>query len=99
MLLTIDIGNTNMVFGIYKGEEMLGSFRLSTSSTATSDEIGILAVSYFERFGYRTEDLKACIIGSVVPQRILNSVFGVHTYYTGNNSHLQRPGCISRVST
>ena len=30
MLLTIDIGNTNMVFGIYKGEEMLGSFRLST---------------------------------------------------------------------
>ena len=68
MLLTIDIGNTNMVFGIYKGEEMLGSFRLSTSSTATSDEIGILAVSYFERFGYRTEDLKACIIGSVVPQ-------------------------------
>ena len=53
MLLTIDIGNTNMVFGIYKGEEMLGSFRLSTNSTATSDELGILAVSYFERFGYR----------------------------------------------
>ena len=51
MLLTIDIGNTNMVFGIYKGEEMLGSFRLSTNSTATSDELGILAVSYFERFG------------------------------------------------
>ena len=49
MLLTIDIGNTNMVFGIFKGEEMLGSFRLSTNSTATSDEVGIMAVSYFER--------------------------------------------------
>lgn len=81
MLLTIDIGNTNMVFGIYKGEEMLGSFRLSTSSTATSDEIGILAVSYFERFGYRTEDLKACIIGSVVPQVMYSVTSAIIKYF------------------
>lgn len=81
MLLTIDIGNTNMVFGIYKGEEMLGSFRLSTNSTATSDELGILAVSYFERFGYRTEDLKACIIGSVVPQVMYSVTSAIIKYF------------------
>ena len=81
MLLTIDIGNTNMVFGIYKGEEMLGSFRLSTHSTATSDELGILAVSYFERFGYRTEDLKACIIGSVVPQVMYSVTSAIIKYF------------------
>ena len=81
MLLTIDIGNTNMVFGIYKGEDMLGSFRLSTNSTATSDELGILAVSYFERFGYRTEDLKACIIGSVVPQVMYSVTSAIIKYF------------------
>ena len=81
MLLIIDIGNTNMVFGIYKGEEMLGSFRLSTNSTATSDELGILAVSYFERFGYRTEDLKACIIGSVVPQVMYSVTSAIIKYF------------------
>ena len=81
MLLTIDIGNTNMVFGLYKGEEMLGSFRLSTNSTATSDELGILAVSYFERFGYRTEDLKACIIGSVVPQVMYSVTSAIIKYF------------------
>lgn len=81
MLLTIDIGNTNMVFGIYKDEEMLGSFRLSTNSTATSDEVGIMAVSYFERFGYRAEDLKACIIGSVVPQVMYSVTSAIIKYF------------------
>jgi type III pantothenate kinase len=81
MLLTIDIGNTNMVFGIFKEEELLGSFRLSTNSTATSDEIGILAVAYFERFGYRAEDVKACIIGSVVPQVMYSITSAIIKYF------------------
>jgi type III pantothenate kinase len=81
MLLTIDIGNTNMVFGIFKGEELLGSFRLSTNSTATSDEMGIMAVAYFERFGYRAEDVKACIIGSVVPQVMYSITSAIIKYF------------------
>jgi type III pantothenate kinase len=70
-----------MVFGIFKGEELLGSFRLSTNSTATSDEIGILAVAYFERFGYRAEDVKACIIGSVVPQVMYSITSAIIKYF------------------
>ena len=81
MLLTIDVGNTNMVFGIYKDTEMLGSFRLSTNSTATSDEIGIMAVAYFERFGYRAEDVKACMIGSVVPQVMYSLTSAIIKYF------------------
>ncbi len=81
MLLTIDVGNTNMVFGIYKEQEMLGSFRLSTNSTATSDEVGIMAVAYFERFGYRAEDVKACIIGSVVPQVMYSLTSAIIKYF------------------
>ena len=81
MLLTIDVGNTNMVFGIFKDQEMLGSFRLSTNSTATSDEIGIMAVAYFERFGYRAEDVRACIIGSVVPQVMYSLTSAIIKYF------------------
>ncbi len=81
MLLTIDVGNTNMVFGIFKEEKMLGSFRLSTNSTATSDEIGIMAVAYFERFGYRTDDVKACMIGSVVPQVMYSLTSAIIKYF------------------
>lgn len=83
MLLTIDIGNTNMVFGIFKEDQetLMGSFRLSTNSTATSDEVGILAVAYFERFGYRAEDVKACIIGSVVPQVMYSITSAIIKYF------------------
>ena len=81
MLLTIDIGNTNMVFGIFKNSELLGSFRLSTNSTSTSDEMGIMAVSYFERFGYQPEDVKACMIASVVPQIMYSITSAIIKYF------------------
>ena len=41
MLLAIDVGNTNMVFGLYEGEKLRGSFRIATNASATSDEIGM----------------------------------------------------------
>lgn len=68
MLLAIDVGNTNMVFGMYEGEVLTGSFRLMTDSNRTSDEIGLSAWEYFQRFGLRTEDVEDVIIASVVPQ-------------------------------
>ncbi len=67
MLLTIDVGNTNMVFGLFQGEKPLGSFRLRTTSDTTSDELGILASEYFYRFGHQPSDVEAVIIASVVP--------------------------------
>ena len=41
MLLAIDVGNTNMVFGLLEGEKVIGSFRLMTDANKTSDEIGL----------------------------------------------------------
>ena len=41
MLLAIDVGNTNMVLGVFQGEELLGSLRLKTDANRTSDEIGL----------------------------------------------------------
>ena len=41
MLMAIDVGNTNMVFGLLEGKELVGSFRLMTDANRTSDEIGL----------------------------------------------------------
>ena len=68
MLIAVDVGNTNMVFGIFDGKELAGTFRLKTDANRTSDEIGLLACAYFERFGRHPEEVEAVIIASVVPQ-------------------------------
>ena len=68
MLLTIDVGNTNMVFGIFRDEAFAGSFRLMTDANQTSDEIGLFLCAYFQRFGLRMEEVEDVIIASVVPQ-------------------------------
>ena len=47
MLLAIDVGNTNMVFGLIEGDALTGSFRLMTDANRTSDEIGLAAWDYF----------------------------------------------------
>jgi type III pantothenate kinase len=68
MLLAIDVGNTNMVFGLFEGEKLVGSFRLMTDANRTSDEIGLMVCEYFRRFHLEEEAVEAILIASVVPQ-------------------------------
>ena len=68
MLLVIDVGNTNMVFGLFRGERLEGSFRLKTDANSTSDELGLYLCEYFQRFGLRLDEVEDVVIGSVVPQ-------------------------------
>ncbi len=81
MLLTVDVGNTNMVFGLFKGQTLLGSFRLRTVSDGTSDEIGIMASEYFNRFGYDPCAVEAVIIASVVPQVMYSLTSAIIKYF------------------
>lgn len=67
MLLVIDVGNTEMKFGIFKEKELVGTFRLKTDPQRTSDEIGLLARAYFERFHLDALTVEAVVIASVVP--------------------------------
>lgn len=82
MLLVVDVGNTNMVFGIYDGEELKGSFRLKTDADRTSDEVGLFIWSYFVRFGVDPLQVKDVIIASVVPQ-VMHSLGNAMTKYFG----------------
>ncbi|HHW95068.1 MAG TPA: type III pantothenate kinase [Mogibacterium sp.] len=67
MLLAIDVGNTNIVFGVFKGREMIDSWRMATDNKRSADEYGVLIDSMFRHDGIDPKDVKDVIISSVVP--------------------------------
>ena len=73
MLLAIDIGNTNIVIGCIKDDEILFEARIATDRTRTSDQYGVEIKNMLEAFGVKREDVGDCIISSVVPP-VFNSV-------------------------
>ena len=71
MLLVFDVGNTNIVLGVYDGETLLYHWRVSTDKQRTSDEYGMLIHSLFAFRGLSMRDIKAVAISSVVPPLIV----------------------------
>jgi type III pantothenate kinase len=67
VILVIDVGNTNIVLGIYKGKELLHHWRLSTNRSATVDEYGMNIHNLFHYAGVKLEQMNGVIISSVVP--------------------------------
>ena len=67
MLLAIDIGNTNIVVGVYRERALAASFRASTVRRETSDEIGLFISGQLARAGVANGDITKVIISSVVP--------------------------------
>lgn len=67
MLLAIDVGNTNAVFGLYRGEDLLDTWRLATRHETTGDEYGIILRQFFAISGHAIGDVQAIAIASVVP--------------------------------
>ena len=67
MLLTIDVGNTNTVLGVFRGEELIANWRLTTAQAQTVDEYGVLARNLFSLAGLNREAITGVIISSVVP--------------------------------
>lgn len=68
MLLAIDIGNTQIVSGIYDGDRLLTSFRLATERNRTSDEFGFYYEMALLQHDIHKRDIETVIISSVVPQ-------------------------------
>lgn len=67
MILVLDVGNTNIVFGIYKNKELIANWRLSTDSIRTADEYGIQVTQLFLQSKLNPTDVEGVIISSVVP--------------------------------
>jgi type III pantothenate kinase len=69
-LLVVDVGNSNVVLGVYRDDDLIGSWRLATARERTADEYGILTK---QLIGESASSLEGAIVSSVVPP--LNSAF------------------------
>ncbi len=67
MLMAIDVGNTNIVLGIFNGKKLFKHWRISTNKFKTSDEYGMDFCNLFFYGNIVREDIKGIIISSVVP--------------------------------
>jgi type III pantothenate kinase len=67
MLLVVDIGNTNIVWGVYEDRTLSAHWRIATDVKKTSDEYGILFASLLAAAGIPTQRLTGAIVSSVVP--------------------------------
>ena len=67
LLLVIDVGNTNIVLGVFKEKELLYDWRISTEKDRTADEYGLLFEQIFKFNNIDIEELEDIIISSVVP--------------------------------
>jgi type III pantothenate kinase len=67
MLLTLDVGNTNITVGVFEAEKLVDQWRMETSSRKTADEYGILLTQMFAHAGIDSRRIDAVAVSSVVP--------------------------------
>src|SRR2546426_2140006 len=67
MLLTIDVGNTNSVLGVFRGEELIANWRLTTAREQTIDEYGVLTRNLFTLAGLDRDAITGVVISWVFP--------------------------------
>ncbi len=91
MLLAIDVGNTNIKYALFEGEQIASSFRVRTDSSKTSDELGMSLVNLLKSRGHSADEIQAAIISSVVPD-IMHSLNNAIIKFIGVNPMIIKPG-------
>ena len=91
MILVIDVGNTNITFGIYKGDELIATFRMTTHAERTSDEFGMHLLSLMELKGVPKESIQGVMIASVVP-KLMHALVNAILKYIGKKPYIVGPG-------
>ena len=89
MILVLDVGNTDVVLGVYKGKELVDFWRISTDKNKTSDEHQILIYQFFQYNNLNIKDIKDVVIASVVPnimyslERAIRKLFNITPLIVG----------------
>lgn len=81
MLLVIDVGNTHITLGVFDKEELMGTFRMTTGHSRTSDEYGIFICNMLEYRGISKDSIEDAIISSVVPDVMHSLTSGIIKYF------------------
>ena len=80
MILVVDVGNTNINFGVYEGEKMLVMFKLTSKLSRTSDEFGVSIRELLSLNDIDYKDIKGSIIASVVPNVMHSLTTAIERY-------------------
>lgn len=80
MIFVIDVGNTNIVLGIYKDKKLIVNWRIGTDKNKSSDELGMLFLSLFNNQSIRIKDIDGVIVSSVVPPIMYSLEHAVRKY-------------------
>lgn len=80
MILTVDIGNTNITIGMFEEDKVVGTFRMTTNILRTSDEYGIFIKDAILAKGF-TGEVEGVIISSVVPNIMYSFENGIIKYF------------------
>ncbi len=91
MILVVDVGNTNIVLGLYEGQSLRHHWRLSTNRSATVDEYGVMIHNLFQLAGVRAEQIEGVILSCVVPP-IMNTLERLFEAYVGKQALVVGPG-------
>lgn len=89
MLLAVDIGNTNIKYGIFDKDELIRTLTVSCDKNKTADEYGVELYSLIRVMGIHRTDFDGCIISSVVPvvtariQSAVSDMLGVESLVVG----------------
>lgn len=81
MLLAIDVGNTNIVIGVFRETHLVHSWRLTTLRERTSDELGILVINLCQHHGIVRSEISGIVMASVVPPLTATLVAMVKHYF------------------
>ena len=80
MVLVIDVGNTNITFGVYDGKKLKTTFRLMAKTPRTSDEYGVLIMELLSKNDIERGTIDGTIVASVVPNIMHSLIGGIKRY-------------------
>ena len=80
MILVIDVGNTNITCGVYKGKTLETTFRITSNNQRTSDEYGVLLTELLSKAEIETSQIDGVIVASVVPNIMHSLLGGIRRY-------------------
>ena len=91
MLLAFDVGNSEIVLGVFLGSKLIKNWNMETMRHRTADEYGMIVNQLFEFEGLKLSDVKGVIVSTVVPS-VLNSLQSMIQKYIGKRAMVVGPG-------
>lgn len=81
MIIVVDVGNTNITIGMFCQDKIVGTYRMTTQMSRTSDEFGVLIREFLTGAGFGVKDVEDVIIASVVPNIMYSLTSAIKKYF------------------